>query len=125
MSRTVDENVMRVIVRPKPNHVKAVSDHATMTTDDDHVRIAVLDNDVIKDKVDVCITKHGDANKDSSGTMFEDVATKLGMTSIQALPPKAPDCLFDQYDPKLKVCSRSPSSPPRYISASIKTRLPF
>lgn len=103
MSRTVEENVIRVIVRPIPVHVKAIPDHATMTTDDDHVRIAVLENDVTNDKVDVCITRHGGANHGDGEARFEDVATKLGMTSIQALPPKAPDCLFDQYDPKLKV----------------------
>lgn len=34
---------------------------------------------------------------------FEDVAEKLGMTAIQQKPPKAPECLFDQYDPNLKI----------------------
>ena len=103
MTTTTEEKVIRVIIRPKPGDVKAVTDYATMTTDDDHVRIAVLENDVTKDNVDVCITRYASANEDNRQARFENVAKKLGMTSNQALPPKAPDCLFDQYDPKLKV----------------------
>lgn len=104
MTATTDEKVIRVIVRPKPGHVKAVTDYATMTTDDDHVRIGVLDNDVTKDNKDICITRYArPIEDDSSQARFEDVAKTLGMTSVHAFPPKAPDCLFDQYDPKLKV----------------------
>jgi hypothetical protein len=94
---------IRVIVKPKPNVVEAVSDYATMTTEDDHVRIPVLKNDMFKDNVDVCIQRNVAAISREPETRFEDVAADLGMTSMQAIPPKAPDCLFDQYDPKLKV----------------------
>ena len=34
---------------------------------------------------------------------FEDIAVPLGMTAIQQKPPKAPECLFDQFDPRLKI----------------------
>ena len=34
---------------------------------------------------------------------FQDVAPVLGMDADQTIPPKAPDCLFDQYDPFLKI----------------------
>ena len=103
MTATDRNYFVRVIVKPKLNTVEAVSDHVTMTTDDDHVRIPVLQNDVFKDKVDVCIQKNMAAVDEEAEVRFEDVAPSLGMTSVQALPPKAPDCLFDQYDPKLKV----------------------
>lgn len=104
MTATSDGNYfVRIIVKPKPNTVEAVSDYATMTTEDDYVRIPVLKNDLFKDNSDVCIQKNVAAVDRDAGVRFDDVAASLGMTSIQGLPPKAPDCLFDQYDPKLKV----------------------
>ena len=46
----------RIIVRPNPDAIIAQSDEVTMTTEDGHVHIPVLENDFSKDDSAVCIT---------------------------------------------------------------------
>jgi len=93
----------RIIVRPKPDTIVAKSDEVTMTTEDGRIHIPVLQNDYSKDRSAVCITKDEKRYSEEKQGKFEDIAERLGMTAIMQKPPKAPDCLFDQFDPNLKI----------------------
>ena len=104
LTATADGKFMaRVVIRPKADPIMAVSDDVTMTTADGHVRIPVLTNDNSKDVWEVCLTKYDAPRSGAEEVTFEDVASKLGIDSMLQIPPKAPDCLFDQYDTNLKV----------------------
>ena len=51
------ELLARILVRPKSDTIMAQSDEVTMTTEDGHLHIPVLQNDYSKDRSAVCITK--------------------------------------------------------------------
>lgn len=97
------ELLARILVRPKSDTIMAQSDEVTMTTEDGHLHIPVLQNDYSKDRSAVCITKEEKHYSEDKQVKFEEIAEMLGMTAIQQKPPKAPDCLFDQFDPNLKI----------------------
>ena len=104
LTTTADGKFMvRVVIRPKADPIAAAPDTVTMATTDGHVHIPVLKNDYSKDAWEVCLTKNHAPRSSAPEVTFEDVAPKLGLTSILQVPPKAPDCLFDNYDPNLKV----------------------
>ena len=69
LTATTDGKFMvRVIVRPKSDPVVANSDEATMFPEDDHVHIPVLQNDVTKDKSDVCFKMYTEKSTESKVT---------------------------------------------------------